>query len=579
MFTWFLWERFAEQSEGAPVVIGGGRKVATDVPMLTMLPANVQRRGLVHVSGNIPLLIAVVREAEQGISRSDLITVIQREAPHLKAAGSASNIISQAQGGLALIGFRDAAFRPTEKGLELLSTPDAAQALQPLLIGRIFGMGHLLLALKDKPDGLIKNTLTEQLFTLIPTRKSFWSGSELIRWALEAKLVKQDGGLMTLTDDGAEYADALPANFEAQWRLERPSEADEGKETSQQIFQDTLATSAEFIAPSWGTLNARFQDGDLSSQLILPDGFLAELHAALHSSQHKRLVLLSGLSGTGKTSIAHAYAEAYCRALGLQNWQRHYMQVAVRPDWTDPTGLLGFVNSISDPPTFQSGAALKLLLDADQDRGRPYFLCLDEMNLARVEHYFAPFLSAMEGTVRKLALHDELEPIDNIESKIDWPKNLFILGTVNMDESTHPFSDKVLDWAFTFEFWDVDLATWEKRKRSNGTKVEILDFVAPVLRQIYAALEPARRQFGYRTADEVLAYCLAGSGTLPLANLLDGAILMKILPRVRGDDAGPLKVALEKLDTAAAADFPRTHKKIQQMRSLLDTAGQARFWS
>src|SRR5207302_2813703 len=194
-----------------------------------------QRLGLVHVSDNIPLLVPVVREAEQGINRSDLIAVIQRDASHLKAAGSASNIISQAQGGLALIGIRDGAYRPTERGLELLSTPDAVQVLQPLLIGRIFGIGHLLLALKDKPDGISKVTLTEQLSILIPTRKSLWSGSELIHWALEAKLARQDGGLITLTDDGAAYAEALPADFETLWRLQPPTEADDGKEANLQV--------------------------------------------------------------------------------------------------------------------------------------------------------------------------------------------------------------------------------------------------------------------------------------------------------------------------------------------------------
>ena len=202
------------------------------------------------------------------------------------------------------------------------------------------------------------------------------------------------------------------------------------------------------------------------------------------------------------------------------------------------------------------------------------------MNLARVEHYFAPFLSAMEGEDTWLALHGELEPIDNVMPRIRWPKNLFIFGTVNMDESTHPFSDKVLDRAFAFEFWEVDLLRWAESKRALDPSDEILKPVSELLQRLYDALAPARRHFGYRTADEVFAYCRAGTPALPLQTLLDSAILMKVLPRVRGDDAGPLKVALSELAMIAdSALLPRTRRKIDQMTASLDLTGQARFWA
>jgi hypothetical protein len=202
------------------------------------------------------------------------------------------------------------------------------------------------------------------------------------------------------------------------------------------------------------------------------------------------------------------------------------------------------------------------------------------MNLARVEHYFAPFLSAMEGETTDLALHGEAEAIDNVEPKMAWPRNLFIFGTVNMDESTHPFSDKVLDRAFTFELWDVDLTAWEAKKRAGGATGDLLDRVAALLRDLYSVLKPARRHFGYRTADEVLAYCTAGVAAMPLEALLDSAILMKVLPRVRVDDAGPLGEALEAFGKVIdKISFPRTHRKIEQMKESLELTGQARFWS
>lgn len=581
IFTWFLWERCCKKPDDGAVVTDSTSMVATDKPTLSILPASVQRKGLTHVTENVPLLVAVVREAEQGISRSDLVAAIQREAPQLKAAGSASNIISQAQGGLALIGLQDGAYRPSARGLELLTNPDPAQVLQPLLIGRVFGIGHLLLALKAQPDGIEKKPLSEQLTSLIPTRKSSWSGGELIAWACESKLARQEGTRIYLTDDGATFADALPTNFGDDWKLQPPQEL---STPSPHVGSDGINTSDtqefKFVAAEWGLLKNRFDDGSSSSGLILPNGFLAELHAALHATNRKRFVLLSGLSGTGKTSIARGYAEAYCRALELPDIEARYAQVAVRPDWTDPTGLLGFVNSITDPPSFQAAESLRLLLAADADRARPYFLCLDEMNLARVEHYFAPFLSAMEGPTGTLALHGELDAVDNVQPRISWPTNLFIFGTVNMDESTHPFSDKVLDRAFTFEFWDVDLVEWENRKRAGGADEKILTQVASTLRALYSALEPVRRHFGYRTADEVLAYCTVGSVALPIHALLDSAILMKVLPRIRGDDSGPLGNALTELAAIATADeFPRTAKKIQRMADTLKLSGQTRFWS
>jgi MoxR-like ATPase len=579
IFTWFLWDRFGEKPEEGAIAVKPSQNIANDTPNLSLLPASVQRKGLVHIKDNVNVLRAIVLEAEQGISRADLIRVIQREAPQLKAAGSASNIISQAQGGLALIGLHDGAYRPTERGLELLTAPDAAQVLQPLLVGRIFGIGHLLLALKNKPDGIGQKVLSEQLSILVPTRRSLWSGGELIQWSLVTRLVSQENGKIRLTEDGAAYAEALPANFLAEWTL-KPTDVELAEDENSGNEIAAREDDPKFSPAPWDILQARFADGQLSSRLILPQGFLAELHASLHATDHKRFVLLAGLSGTGKTSIAHAYAEAYCRSLNLANWEDRYAQIAVRPDWTDPTGLLGFVNAIAEPATFQGTKALQLLLAADRDRSRPYFLCLDEMNLARVEHYFAPFLSAMEGDASTLQIHSEQESIGNIEPSMPWPKNLFVFGTVNMDESTHPFSDKVLDRAFTFEFWDVDLAAWEAKARTQGNNAGILDRVAPLLNDVYSALEPARRHFGYRTADEILAYCMAGSSELSLERLIDGAILMKILPRIRGDDTGPLSAALDRLLALLDSErFPRTVKKIKQMASSLQAAGQARFWS
>ena len=160
------------------------------------------------------------------------------------------------------------------------------------------------------------------------------------------------------------------------------------------------------------------------------------------------------------------------------------------------------------------------------------------MNLARVEHYFAPFLSTMEGTDGRLALHASENSVATIPPSIYWPRNLFIIGTVNMDETTHPFSDKVLDRAFTFEFWDVDLSAW-RDKTGPKTDQAILDGIFPVLVELHEALAPARRHFGYRTCDEVLGFCVAQSGVDPIRTL-DAVVLAKVLPKVQGQLRRPI---------------------------------------
>ena len=175
---------------------------------------------------------------------------------------------------------------------------------------------------------------------------------------------------------------------------------------------------------------------------MIPDEAVIRLHAALHASDSKHFVLLSGLSGTGKTQMAITYANAYH---GVQPGSPNprLCLISVQPDWTDATGLLGYVNPLGREASYVRTECLKFLLAAHEHPGVPHFLCLDEMNLARVEYYFAPFLSAME-TGGRLVFHHEDEALDNVPPFIPWPTNLYILGTVNMDETTHAFSDKVL---------------------------------------------------------------------------------------------------------------------------------------
>src|SRR5690606_30284752 len=115
------------------------------IPEFSLLPASSQRRSLFAVKNNIGLLVSVVRECEQGISKEDLVEFIQQESPNL-AENSATHVINQAMGGgLGLIRFAGSAYLPTERGLELLTATDPGHVLRAPIVGRIYGIGHLLL--------------------------------------------------------------------------------------------------------------------------------------------------------------------------------------------------------------------------------------------------------------------------------------------------------------------------------------------------------------------------------------------------------------------------------------------------
>ena len=170
--------------------------------------------------------------------------------------------------------------------------------------------------------------------------------------------------------------------------------------------------------------------------------------------QSKPFVLLSGLSGTGKTQLTSLFANVLTGTPVSQNLTQ-YRLLPVRPDWTDSTPILGYVNLLAASPTGRGAFVSTPFLDFLQRALRPananhaYFICLDEMNLARVEHYFAEMLSAMETTTRELLLPDG--------RLLRLPSNFFITGTLNQDEATHSLSRKVLDRANTLTFQDVSL--------------------------------------------------------------------------------------------------------------------------
>ena len=268
----------------------------------------------------------------------------------------------------------------------------------------------------------------------------------------------------------------------------------------------------------------------------------------------KPFVILTGLSGSGKTLLAKSFGE----------WIGATKIVAVRPDWTSPDALFGFENALSEPVDGQHSwnvpETLEFILSARDNTNVPHLLLLDEMNLAHVERYFADALSGMESNapiVPNLQLgsdgHHRLAGSGN-GSKVELPNNLFVIGTVNIDETTYMFSPKVLDRANTFEFrvTSADLNNTSRpspivpadrsfgagflQARHEAEAADTDETFADWMRQIHELLSESGREFGHRTFQESLRFAatfvLAGESEPLIA--LDRQVAQKVLPRLHG---------------------------------------------
>lgn len=296
------------------------------------------------------------------------------------------------------------------------------------------------------------------------------------------------------------------------------------------------------------------------------DGLLENFYLSLKS---KPFVILAGTSGTGKTRLVKLFAEA----VGATTANGRYKMVAVRPDWSDSSDLFGHVDLNSN---FIPGAIIDFVKQAELDSSHPYFLCLDEMNLARVEYYLSDVLSVIETRdfsggriVSDPLVSGTYYGGDSVAAgrygTVPFPENLYIVGTVNMDETTFPFSKKVLDRANTIEFSYVDLtppaelpssAPAVSELSNSFLKTEYLllsqcadhrekvgEYCAE-LQKMNEILQQAGAHVGYRVRDEIVFYLLNNetADLLPENIAMDNAIMQKILPRIQGSSASVKKM-------------------------------------
>lgn len=307
-----------------------------------------------------------------------------------------------------------------------------------------------------------------------------------------------------------------------------------------------------------------------------PNGLIENLYLSLKT---KPFVILAGVSGTGKTKLVKLFAEA----VGATKDNGQFALIPVRPDWSDPSDLLGYKDLSG---VFRPGRLAEVLVEASQpeNQHKPYFICLDEMNLARVEYYFSDVLSVIETQewkrdriVTSALIHGEsLLPEDqSLYGGLAIPDNVYLIGTVNMDETTHPFSKKVLDRANTIEFNYIDLQQYPMTKareeeallpvsnaflRSEYLQLvdvyseytELVQSTTEKLVKINHILEEIHSHVGFRIRDSICFYMIYNErfGLLTNDEAFDLQLLQKILPRVQGSSLSVKRVLLQLLEGA-----------------------------
>lgn len=419
-------------------------------------------------------------------------------------------------------------------------------------------------------------------------------------------------------------------------------------------------------------MNNRLENSSSQVSQITESEYVKDNIDYLLTLRTKPFLLLAGISGTGKSRIVKEMAYASCPDEGDLREDKtspgNYCLVEVKPNWNDSTELLGY-ETVLDGGNYHLTKFVKFLIKAMQHENVPFFVCLDEMNLAPVEQYFAEFLSILEsrkdvdGTIKSEPLipaaifnkydnklfkelfpskekqekvtgypnvDEELAPYSNAtyeilrEEGLRIPRNLIVVGTVNMDDTTYQFSRKVIDRAMTIEMNEVNLTDMFDTEKPDALsyRKDVVDkgwFFAPfaqsnnALQQmnderellaekikatigqtnangtttadsLEAILGKTPFRIAYRVVNELILHFYAlrmedkGAEFEELYNkALDNILMMKVLPRIEGNE-DLVKEPLAQLATWTEVAYPKANAKIVEMRERLERSHFTSFW-
>ena len=419
-------------------------------------------------------------------------------------------------------------------------------------------------------------------------------------------------------------------------------------------------------------MNNRFENSSSQVSQITESEYVKGNIDYLSAIRTKPFLLLAGISGTGKSRIVKEMAYASCPDEGDLREDKtspgNYCLVEVKPNWNDSTELLGY-ETVLDGGNYHLTKFVKFLIKAMQHENVPFFVCLDEMNLAAVEQYFAEFLSILEsrkdvdGTIKSEPLipaaifnkydnklfkelfpskekqekdtsytivDEELAPYSNAtyeilrEEGLRIPRNLIVVGTVNMDDTTYQFSRKVIDRAMTIEMNEVNLndmfdiekpdalsyredvvgKSWffapfaqsnNALQQMNGERELLAKKIKATIGQtdadgtitpdsLEAILGKTPFRIAYRVVNELILHFYALRWENQEAEFeelynkaLDNILMMKVLPRIEGNE-DLVKEPLAQLATWTEVEYPKANAKIVEMRERLECAHFTSFW-
>ena len=412
-----------------------------------------------------------------------------------------------------------------------------------------------------------------------------------------------------------------------------------------EIVKDTVSPHADIVIDRKKGRDAVIQDLSKAKTNYSPSALSTFYLTAMRT---KPFLLLAGISGTGKSRIVKQMAFESCPDIPALRSDKtapgNYELIEVKPNWHDSSELLGYESEIGGPH-YVVTPFVRFLVKTMRYPDVPFFVCMDEMNLAPVEQYFAEFLSVLEsrkllsdGTITseplikadifsKYAdqLHRDLDITDTETYKAVYdrlkneglrlPSNLIVVGTVNMDETTHQFSRKVIDRAMTIEMNIEDAETPFKNFFEGGDALHYYDNPQPkdlflpkvvqasealsilsaedasylkenvpgLLHSLNSALNGTPFKIAYRVQNELILYFFSLREENPdeaaealLAQAMEAILMMKVLPRIEGDEDlldKPLKALAQFTE-----NYPQASRKIAEMQERLPQAHFTCFW-